>query len=731
MNLSSEAIKNFRITIVKAPPRTGKTHWCIERLVEAGSGNYVTHRHSIVEHALSIFKSIKEDATTVVRLKGKYQEGACIWSEPKCSRCTYHPFYNKERDEIVEWTKAVEKLVKTYKVINEDLINNINFKQANKFGFPAFCPYYTLREAEKHVDYCFTVVHFIDEITPRKLLVLDESPTIEFFFPRSVKLCTLSLTRKRANIENELDNHLKFLKKIKEIIEKKRESKEKGERLKDIDKYDKAILDIIEYLDRLNKFLDMREWERVWKEKDKIPELLPNPEEYEDFRDGILKRLNKYTFPDEYDSLALFEAILYPYEKWIYWQNSKNNHKQTLWLVGDATKPVFHIDNLKFYDKVIIIGGVIAEYFAVQIADEGECSVLENNDFPYAKNFIIIPVDTTNEDKEGDETKKKKRRRKRLLKIVKALREKGVPSIIFTGSKEKQMKILNSGKKMMYPLRDESVEEVKRLYFTGLIEIAYANSKISRGLDIPFINVCSIIDTDFAIPYWQARLQLAEEKKVNDDLAETVIDEIVKEETTNMALRISPVASSDTLQPKVLLISKDELCKIEYIKNRATEEVKDNLDKTIKMIKEIVGKRIEATQKSPFFHTTGNSSNSSKSENKMSQDVEGQLYYWEIPVERASFWRQTVETNSLIEAYNAKTSKSVEEVNDKTFNIIISHVKSILEQSPTRMSQKRLTGKIRKYYQIDQNKLLKILEEGCKRRIIKREKVNNNWLYSL
>ena len=40
------------VTVIKGPPRMGKTHWAAKQLVKAGSGNYFSHRHSIVGHAI-------------------------------------------------------------------------------------------------------------------------------------------------------------------------------------------------------------------------------------------------------------------------------------------------------------------------------------------------------------------------------------------------------------------------------------------------------------------------------------------------------------------------------------------------------------------------------------------------------------------------------------------------------------------------------------------------------
>jgi len=93
--------------------------------------------------------------------------------------------------------ELAKRLLEKYKVLDEEIVAKINLNElkkiykavADKVG--TLCPYYTLMYAEKQADYCFTVVHFIDRLTARKLLVIDETPTIHHFYSRSVKICDI------------------------------------------------------------------------------------------------------------------------------------------------------------------------------------------------------------------------------------------------------------------------------------------------------------------------------------------------------------------------------------------------------------------------------------------------------------------------------------------------------------------------------------------------------------
>lgn len=718
MNNQSNIIKNFRIILIRAPPRIGKTRWCVQRLVEVGEGNYITHRHSIVEHALTILKQLNPKIRAVVRLKGKYQEGMCVLGEYNCDDCPLKPDEHKT-DHIGHFVMEdiAKELLKRYGIIDEKLVLDLNLKRnllksIHSQAEMGLCPYYTLMYVEKAPEckYCFTVVHFADRITPRKLLVIDETPTIQHFYPRSIELCDITLAKESTWAEITLSKYVDELKKVEGRIEKKlRRSQE-----------DKQILELIKWFKELNDSLDARVPESLLNFTIKLPQIEVDEE-------AVLDKITEYTYPTEYDPSACFEALLYPFHKPFLWVKSENNRRHTLYLVGDASKPTLHTRILDLTQHIILVGGIEAELFAKQIADEKEIYPLRETEFPYKKNFIVIPIDAESNKQKKDEWWRRIRRRNNLIKILKQIG----PCIVFTGSKRKAEQLFKQFKTRRYLTQDDDPDKIEGEYELNNRIFSWAGSKISRGLDIPFIHICAIIDADFVNPYWQARLALAKEKEDKEEkkFVAQILQEIVAEETTNMALRISPVSPND-LQPRVILIPRDELWKLRYLEGCIVDKSGNHrLQKIIKMVKEIGGERFER-MKADLLYAPSEKMNEYIRELKEAHSSGIlQSILCKNRKERASFWQQMVKKGSLTEAYNTNFSESIEEVDDKIFDIIISHVYQILSESSTRISQNRLIGKIRKYYSIDQNKLVKILEEGCKRRTIKREKVGRKWMY--
>jgi hypothetical protein len=67
-----------------------------------------------------------------------------------------------------------------------------------------------------------------------------------------------------------------------------------------------------------------------------------------------------------------------------------------MYLIGDASSPTVNMswtstDNRGSEHKVLIIGNTLAELFAKSL---GNAVVIEIRKFKYARNFVVIPVDT-------------------------------------------------------------------------------------------------------------------------------------------------------------------------------------------------------------------------------------------------------------------------------------------------------------------------------------------------
>lgn len=183
------------IIILEAPPRSGKTHWSIRQLLKAKSGNYITHKHSIVAHAIEIFR--KEGGNSAVWLEGKSRAEMCIRDNQDCRSCELYPNQHDDNHiSYIDYETRSEKLLREHKILTKaEIPSNL-------------CPYYTLRLAEKSADFCFSVVSLIEKIEPRKLTVLDEDPTLNFFYPASMELLRFRKARDEYIIKNNLGTRL-------------------------------------------------------------------------------------------------------------------------------------------------------------------------------------------------------------------------------------------------------------------------------------------------------------------------------------------------------------------------------------------------------------------------------------------------------------------------------------------------------------------------------------------
>ncbi|MCD6130819.1 MAG: hypothetical protein J7J61_01760 [Candidatus Hydrothermae bacterium] len=712
------------ISIVK-PPRVGEkggTYYAVKQMLKANSANYITHRHQGCEHAIEIMQKLDPEATAVVWIEGKYREGMCATGEWNCSECPLKPDeYNEESIGHFEMERVVSELLKKYKVLTKELINKLNREPwvlKNLVSTAALCPYYTLLYAEKQAKYCFTVAHFIDRITPRDLLIIDESPTVQYFYPRSVELFeVVAESGKYYSCHSILGTeYLPRLRGVKERIESKdRKSKE-----------DKLILQIIEKFEEMNK-VDLRG----------DIEVTIDDVDVED-KEAVLNRLAEYTHPDEYDPVALFEAYLYAYGRKLYWIRSENNRRKKLYLVGDQSKPIRY-ENVTAHKKVVVIGGIEGERFCKWLESKGaKVAYYEVTSFPYRENFIIFPINASQKRKSEEEKKdepewrKRQRRRENLAKVVKELRRKNIPVIVWTGTKEKQNVIADKLGDYAKRIREWSVREIKRNLH--LILVAYANSRIARAVDVPFIDVCAIWDADFVSPYWHA---VAEDAKAADDkelksFAEVMYEEIIAEETTNMVLRISPVREYNENMPKIVLIPTDELHKIRWIEDRAVEGYMNmSLDAIIDWIDKLAVRRLkeeEIDQKKADVLKYVESDNSTKK----GYSIEFGHITVTLKPSETSIWQKQVENGTLLNCLYLCTEENSIEGDSSLFEILKDTIIHVLKESNTRMSHDRLRRKVSKLVPVKgHEKIDRVMKRLCEMRIIKREKVGKKWMYSL
>lgn len=732
------------VTCIIKPPRVGHrggTHYSVGQLTKFGTGNYVTHRHQGVEHALSIFKKLNPEARAIW-LEGKSREGMCPTGEQKCSKCKIN-----QKISYGELKKATDKLLDEYKVLTKEVIKSISIEKSEELGIPyPLCPYLTLTMGEKEnlVDYCFTVVHLIDRIRPRDLLVLDESQTVLRFYPSSVGLVEVVIDRTDWHAHSTLDTqYIPQLREIKKKIEKKKRKR----------KTDKAILEIINHIEEFNSLLDMENGKELVKNEGVLQSLLNNwassvnLSDYETNVHSVLSQLNKYYQPNsEYDVLALFEAILFPYKQPLKWISSEHMC-YTLYAIGDAKKPQLRFENVLLHDKVIVIGGIEAERFVKHLETEGkQITVYEISEFPSRKNFAAMPINASCGSKgkgEHDSTVKKsewelkRQRRRNTEKVVKELQTLGIPLLMWTGSKRKQNQLWKRFKKLAYMLGEENVGEIRVLAETEaggytLALLGYANSRIARAVDTPFIDVSVLYDVNFVSPYWNAVSENVEEPQEIRDFAEFIQEEITAEEATNMALRITPTQADDLLVPKIIICPVDELWKIKWVKDRVIEGYNHiNAKSIVSRVDNLVRRRV-------FRKKLNKETDSWKSiENELIQSMEvtgvRNTHVGGIKeLEGIDLRRKQVENGSLLSSVSSDPPSGELEISEELFNVVKEIITHTLREKETRVSQERLLRLVRNKSPVKDNNIIwSIYKKLLSERIIRRKKSNKRWMVSL
>jgi hypothetical protein len=421
-------------------------------------------------------------------------------------------------------------------------------------------PYYTLKLAEKSAKYCFTVPHFIKEIESRKLTVLDEDPTLSHFYPPSVELFRHKKEKNEYIFDNTFGKSLEQAQYIRENIEKKERTTEE----------DKALLWSLDVLRGLNEIIKTKMSGECTPAEccKRIKEQLKQETKVVYSDDLIEKAINKL---DEYHLLRSSDVDLKNYIRCLFHLYEKmpllelsagRSGYKSVHLIGDATRPVV---NMKWSDtamkhgrKILIIGNTLAEIFGKAL---GDAFVIDISNFKYAKNYIVIPIDSSGEDACDGQIKNQ---RLKVTKLIKALagnpdNKERHPVMVLTGSKKNQDALTRSIGGICHASQEEGEIGQQWNYKSGSVNVFYQNSTISRGLDVDQCNVMFVHDADFAQPFWAAAVEAGEGD------AKDILDSIIMYETTNSVLRISPVFGRDELRPKVVIIPRNDLWKLRYL----------------------------------------------------------------------------------------------------------------------------------------------------------------------
>lgn len=524
-----DTIPDADVVLIDAPPRLGKTHrvvtWAAE---QCNSANIITTSHSIVEQQLRIFRQYKNSISTAVHLEGK--ERCCLKKESgNCKMCEFYPF---DGENFLDIRKYVRDLLNEKKVLTKENVNE-------NMGV-TYCPYYILKHAEPFADYCFTVIANIDRVSDRRYTFIDEDPSIAHFFANSVELIEATFHVHHASATSKLEEKWAGIERYKQYLDTHRH---KGK---------KTLLRVIEILEQFRAVMNVENMTRLTKESlieelsqidTSLPELDGTMEPYE-----LIDHVKKYEYMESFSPFV--EALLFQYEphKFI-WSGS---NPSTLHLVADGDQLIRPAPD----GKLIVIGSTRAELFVKALGREYK--VIRIPRFNYADWFAVVVIRDEN----------KKDGRKLMEQVLKKLARTNelyrYPVLVLTGSEKDQKRLKSILGGIAHCSSDEN--QVGQLWNKrgGYINIFYQNSVISRGIDVDFYDMLFVYSSDFANPYWTARLNVAHETFNHEDaeFVKSIIEAIVVDETTNSVLRISPVRTTQDITPRVIVICDNDLWKI-------------------------------------------------------------------------------------------------------------------------------------------------------------------------
>jgi hypothetical protein len=517
-----QRIPDGDMIVLMAPPRTGKTQAVVQWLKDSGNGNYITHNHAIVEHAIKIAKEL--GMTSIVWMIGINQQDACIHSKKQdCSKCPLAHTKENHFDLEMKTIKLLkEKKILTAKDVPRDM-----------------CPYFVLKLAEKHARYCFTVVNNINCIIPRKLTILDEEPVLSYFYATPIKIGSIQKS-------DGIDGYKNFIKKsnslqfdLDQILNHGKKPALKG--------YAKIIQAISNILDQGRD----SQWtaEKLGAEIGKILAKF-NPKHRESEPKGDQSN------GDELSLESCVRCLGYLFKENPVSVIKENGGIQSIYILGDERQTRYAMDWMNYTNKVVIIGATRAEIFASEF--HGRKLVIDK--FRYDDRFLLVGVDKTKKE-DGSETARgaKQAQKKKIIDIANAIWENSetqerMPFLILTGSKREQeraAKKIQGATKLMIE-REGGMEGE---YINGKPAVFFQNSVISRGLDVDQYNLILVYGCDFAQPFW----------KVADP---KIADEIISDETTNSVLRISSTLRNDNETLKVVVMPKEDLDKVKYLTDK-------------------------------------------------------------------------------------------------------------------------------------------------------------------
>lgn len=629
-----DTLPDKRCIIISSLPRTGKSYYGIYQMGQYETGIYVSQTHSIIKQQFELFSRLYPEKTSVM-LYGKNrvcnheidgQRGRCK-DCPLKLRANIAKSYPGGTDQMSELLDAAYALVSEHTHVGPENIPD------------RYCKYEILHCCERFVDFVFTVPHFVTsqetltQISKRDIAVFDEDTTFAHFYPHSYLLGTYHYKGNGSfyNTCNLTSQQMQHLEEIHAAVTKTRDAKKHPENetvYSAIIGLINGIKEVYAIITRNSSSLNDKKNETdvtnvpITELKYRINEVrfvvdgsetkisdLPNED-----KDAILRYLSRGVGGNEalMSVSQLFEPYLYPAElkpevlqlEGITMNTLKAGgflrkegfnpddvfptgpiysiqgaNPRSLYVIADEQKLIRPVDCA---EKYVLIGFSKAGDFARHIEpNDDERIELEKVRFKYLENYVVIALEGRGEDGKNDAHKMDER----LSLAIKALMDQNepdlkqtgesTPALILTSSKSNQQRLRNRCHEQLFDARREDIDDITREWLAGKTTIMYQNSTISRGVDIPFIDLIFVDKCYFAQPYLDCLIEysgiLRAYDIINDEVSERIKseilaekDSIVADETTNSVLRISPVRGLGEEQIKIIVMREMDLDKLHH-----------------------------------------------------------------------------------------------------------------------------------------------------------------------
>jgi hypothetical protein len=526
---------NTSVVLVKAPPRSGKTHRAVQEMCHYPTACYFTHSHSVAEQATRIFGEVRKPEQTGVHLEGR--DRSCRNKGKPCGKCKFYPLNMPVRHIFNELVKGT--LIKA-KVLTKDKVSE------------DYCPYYVLREAAKSASHVFTVIDYLQMIPPKDFTVIDEDTCIPKFYPASVELLEVYNGRKRDSVTRKFENTRAQLAGIKEIVERRsKRLRIRTEKDRDRAKSYTILLKCIEIIARVCEICPVGihvSRKKLIKNLNRIDFSLP---EGDRIRARNVAREIEYELNKANTFVPFLDPILFPFEKERFTWIGKN--PASLFMIADEERRIVDPP----FGKLLVIGDTRAHLFVESLGRE--YVIVPVNRFAYADQFLLVLM----QKEKGVNGKHSIKELIQNLNPDPNLPHR-VPCLVLTGSKHEQEKLKGQLGGIAHMCRDENRVGMMWNYNQAAANIFYQGSALSRGVDVEFFPILFVYGTNFVNPYWHAVKNVAEKEKnaARKGFAQAVINAIVNDETTNSILRISPTKKKNDGRTRLVIMQEDDEGKI-------------------------------------------------------------------------------------------------------------------------------------------------------------------------